>query len=170
MGCVGGKIMTNPKEKLEIVSIESPEELAVLFEYKKGAFSPEDFLIGCIGEHYYLTTKSWEEITQVSNALYIKQGNLDKLEIKSISYEPSHSSSTTNYLYQVNSNELNFVMASSHPEDDCTSTIFGTEYYINLKNKIVISKRLDKEVDNEKLEKCLDLYRKQQAADKIVVF
>lgn len=169
MECVGGKIMTNLNEKLEIVSIKNPEELAVSFEYKKDAFSPEDFLIGCIGEHYYLTTKSWEEIGQISNALYVKKGNLDKLEIKSISNEPSHSSSATNYLYQVNSNELNFIMATSHPEDDYTTSLFGTEYHIDLKNNTLISKRLDREVDNKKLDEYLSLYQKQRAVHKIVV-
>ncbi|WP_394555898.1 hypothetical protein C1N61_32510 (plasmid) [Priestia aryabhattai] len=161
--------MTEQTEILKKVIVNTPEELAVRFEYEKDPSKFGDFLIGSTNEDFYLTTRTWDNINEFSNGLYFTQGTLERLEIKSIPQELSHSSSSTNYLYRIISNELKFVAVSTYLEDDCTTNLFGTEYSINLKDNIVISSRLNRDVDSDLLETYQELYNAQQSLTNISI-
>jgi hypothetical protein len=160
--------MVYRRETLEIVSVKTANELTVLFQDELNSFRFRNFLIGHIKGEYFLTIITSGVEFELTNALYLKKGDLTKLSARDIPNKISEAPKSTNYLYRINSNELHFITGSLYLEDDCTTCLFGTEYRINLKQKNVDSKRLEKYMYNEKMSTFLELYNEQQVSNRIV--
>jgi len=160
--------MVYRRENLEIVNVKTTNELVTLFQNELHTFRFRNFLIGRINREYFLTIITSGEEFELTNALYLKKGDLTKLSAKDIPNKISEAPQSTNHLYRINSNELHFITGSLYLEDDCTTCLFGSEYRINLKEKIVDTKRLEKYMYNDELPNYLGLYNEQQSSDRIV--
>lgn len=160
--------MVYRRENLEIVNVKTTNELVTLFQNELHTFRFRNFLIGRINREYFLTIITSGEEFELTNALYLKKGDLTKLSAKDIPNKISEAPQSTNHLYRINSYELHFITGSLYLEDDCTTCLFGSEYRINLKEKIVDTKRLEKYMYNDELPNYLGLYNEQQSSDRIV--
>ncbi|MDU9693305.1 hypothetical protein O0Q50_19220 [Priestia aryabhattai] len=160
--------MVYRRENLEIVNVKTTNELITLFQNELHTFRFRNFLIGRINRDYFLTIITSGEEFQLTNALYLKQGDLTKLLAQEIPNKNSEALESYNHLYKINSNDLHFITGSLYLEDDCTTCLFGSEYRIKLEEKRVDTKRLEKYFYNDELSTYLGLYSEQQASDKIV--
>lgn len=159
--------MVYRRENLEIVNVKTTNELVRLFQNELHTYRFRNFLIGRINREYFLTIITSGEEFELTNALYLKQGDLTKLLVQEIPNKNSEALKTYNHLYKINSNDLHFITGSLYLEDDCTTCLFGSEYRINLKEKTVDTKRLEKYMYNDELSTYFDLYSQQQALNRI---
>ncbi|MGF9891545.1 hypothetical protein ABEX78_23080 [Priestia megaterium] len=160
--------MVYRRENLEIVNVKTTNELVTLFQNELNTFRFRNFLIGRINGKYFLTLITSGEEFELTNALYLKQGDLTKLLVQEIPNKNSEALKSYNHLYKINSNDLHFITGSLYLEDDCTTCLFGSEYRINLKEKTVDTKRLEKYMYNDELSNHLGLYNEQQGFDRII--